>query len=61
MDDSIVPIDALLGAQGLKGHQRRLFLAEVTVELCDGNARRAERRFGWEHRSIGLYLLWYGG
>jgi len=48
MDDSKTPIDALLqrGAQRLTGHQRRLFLAEVTVELCGGNARQAERRSG---------------
>jgi len=34
-------------ARRLKGHQRRLFIAEVTVELCDGNARLSETRFGW--------------
>ena len=61
MDDSNAPVDALLqrGAQRLKGHQRRLFLAEVTVALCDGNARRAERRFGWGRATIdeGLHEL----
>ena len=64
MDDSKAPIDALLqrGAQRLKGHQRRLFLAEVTVELCGGNARRAERRFGWGRETIdkGLHELRQG-
>jgi len=64
MDDSKAPIDALLqrGAQRLKGHQRRLFLAEVTVELCDGNARQAERRFGWGRETIdkGLHELRQG-
>jgi hypothetical protein len=34
-------------ARRLKGHQRRLFIAEVTIELCDGNARFSETRFGW--------------
>ena len=34
-------------ARRLKGHERRLFIAEVTVELCDGNARLSETRFGW--------------
>jgi hypothetical protein len=61
MDDSIVPTDALLqrGAQRLRGHQRRLFMAEVTLELCDGNARRAERRFGWGRETVdkGLHEL----
>jgi hypothetical protein len=54
MDDSKASIDALLrrGAQRLTGHQRRLFLAEVAVALCDGNARRAERRFGWGRETI---------
>jgi transposase len=64
MDDSKACTDALLqrGAQRLKGHQRRLFLAEVTVELCDGNARRAERRFGWGRATIdkGLHELRQG-
>ena len=65
MDDSkVAPIDALLqrGAQRLKGHQRRLFLAEVTVELCDGNARQAERRFGWGRETVdkGLHELRQG-
>lgn len=61
MDDVKGSIDALLqrGAQRLRGHQRRLFLAEVALELCDGNARQAERRFGWGRATIdkGLHEL----
>ena len=61
MDDSKVPTDVLLqrGAQRLRGHQRRLFMAEVTLELCDGSARRAERRFGWGRETVdkGLHEL----
>ena len=61
MDDLRTPTDALLqrGAQRLTGHQRRLFMAEVTQELCDGSARRAERRFGWGRETIdkGLHEL----
>jgi hypothetical protein len=34
-------------ARRLKGHQRRLFQAEVASQLCAGNPRQAERRFGW--------------
>jgi transposase len=64
MDDSMDSIDALIqkGAHRLKGHQRRLFLAEVTLELCGGNARRAERRFGWGRETIdkGLHELRQG-
>ena len=56
--------DALLvaAAKRLRGHQRRLFLAEVTLELCDGNTRQAERRFGWGRETIakGLQELQQG-
>jgi len=34
-------------ARRLKGRERRLYIAEVTIELCDGNARLSESRFGW--------------
>src|SRR3954463_15249138 len=34
-------------AHRLRGHQRRLFQAEVTNSLCGGSPRAAERRFGW--------------
>jgi hypothetical protein len=36
-----------MAAKTLTGHQRRLFIAEVTLALCDGNPRRSEARFGW--------------
>jgi transposase len=63
MDDSNALIELLQrGAQRLKGHQRRLFLAEVTIELCGGNARQAERRFGWGRETIdkGMHELCQG-
>lgn len=46
-------------ARRLKGRERRLFIAEVTVELCEGNARLSESRFGWgrETASKGLEEL----
>src|ERR1700687_2321835 len=55
MDDSNAALDTLLqkGAQRLTGHQRRLFLAEVTIALCGGNTRQAEERFGWGRETIG--------
>jgi hypothetical protein len=56
--------DALLraGAKRLCGHQRRLFMAEVTLQLCGGNARQAERRFGWGRETVkkGLHELQQG-
>ena len=64
MDGLVPPCDGLLlaAAKRLKGHQRRLFLAEVTLELCAGNARQAERRFGWGRDTIskGLHELQQG-
>jgi DDE family transposase len=39
-------------ARHLKGHQRRLFQAEVASALCGGNARQAERLFGWGRDTV---------
>src|SRR5450432_3430427 len=46
--------DALIrsGCRRLKGHQRRLFMAEVAAELCAGNCRQAEQRFGWGRETV---------
>ncbi len=46
--------DALLraGAKRLRGHQRRLFMAEVALQVCAGNSRQAERRFGWGRDTV---------
>src|SRR3954469_15096675 len=40
------------GARRLTGYQRRLFMAEVATELCEGSARQAERRFGWGRETV---------
>jgi len=54
VEDSIERLDALIrsGASRLTGYQRRSFQAEVALELCDGNARQAERRFGWGRETV---------
>jgi hypothetical protein len=54
MDDTTDRFDALLrsGARRLTGYQRRLFQAEVTVQLCGGSPRAAERRFGWGRETV---------
>ncbi len=54
MEDSIERLDALIrsGASRLAGYQRRSFQAEVALELCSGNARQAERRFGWGRETV---------
>src|SRR3954469_18797283 len=64
MDNSAAPYDALIrsGARRLTGYQRRLFQAEVALELCGGCARHAERRFGWGRDTVekGLHELQQG-
>jgi hypothetical protein len=64
MENSVAPYDALIrsGARRLTGHQRRLFQAEVAMELCGGCARHAERRFGWGRDTVekGLHELQHG-
>jgi hypothetical protein len=54
MEDSVELLDALIrsGARRLTGYQRRSFQAEVAAELCSGNARQAERRFGWGRETV---------
>jgi hypothetical protein len=49
MDGTFDRTDPLIAkaAKALTGYKRRLFIAEVTIALCDGNARRSEERFGW--------------
>jgi len=64
MDDSFAHMDDLLrrGAQRLTGQQRRLFQAEVALQLCGGSVRRAERRFHWGRATVakGLQELQQG-
>src|SRR3954466_1707748 len=54
MEDSLELLDALIrsGARRLTGYQRRSFQAEVAAEVCGGNARQAERRFGWGRETV---------
>jgi hypothetical protein len=54
MTASTEPYEKLIrsAARHLTGHQRRLFQAEVATELCGGNARQAERRFGWGRDTV---------
>jgi Rhodopirellula transposase DDE domain len=43
-------------AHRLKGHQRRLFQAEVATTLCGGSPRVAEQRFGWGRDAVATGL-----
>lgn len=54
MEDAAKCSDALLrlAARRLTGRQRCLFVAEVTLKLCGGSARRAERRFCWGRQTV---------
>jgi hypothetical protein len=58
MDVSTQPFETLIrsAARRLTGHQRRLFMAEVTARLCDGSPRQAERRFGWGRDTVATGL-----
>jgi hypothetical protein len=49
MDGSLCDSDRLIAMAALQltGYKRRRFVAEVTLTLCGGNARRSEERFGW--------------
>jgi len=64
MEDFVERYDALIrsGAKHLTGYRRRLFQAEVAIELCGGCARQAERRFGWGRETVekGLHELRHG-
>src|SRR5262245_39971274 len=59
MDDSALHGDASvaddllrLAARKLKGAEKRLVIAKVAMDLCGGNARRAERRFCWGRETV---------
>src|SRR5512142_271951 len=63
-DHSAPSYDALIrsAARRLTGYQRRVFQAEVTLELCGGCARQTERRFGWGRDTVekGLHEQQHG-
>ncbi len=46
-------------AKKLTGYKRRAFQAQTTLDLLDGNARQAEREFGWGRETVnkGLHEL----
>jgi hypothetical protein len=54
MDTPAPLMDELIrsAARRLKGYERRLFMAEVATRLCEGSARKAERRFGWGRDTV---------
>src|SRR3954454_14913667 len=54
MENSVEQYDAWIrsGAKRLTGYQRRSFQDEVVTALCGGNARQAERRFGWGRDTV---------
>src|SRR5947209_3865906 len=58
MDAATDRLETLLrsGAKRLTGFQRRSFLAEVALELCDASPRKTERRFGWGRDTVAKAL-----
>ncbi|PXF61664.1 MAG: hypothetical protein C4B59_03705 [Candidatus Methanogaster sp.] len=39
-------------AEKLSGFKRRIYIAEITIELLDKSARKAEREFGWGRKTV---------
>src|SRR5512141_2894719 len=57
--ESVTPAqiaDLRLAASKMSGATRRSFQAEMTLKYCDGNARLAERVFGWGRNNIEVGL-----
>ncbi len=48
--------DLRLAARKLSGEKRRDFQAEMSLKYCEGKARRAERLFGWNRKSVEVGL-----
>lgn len=48
--------DLRLAASPLSGPTRRAFQAEMALKYCQGNARLAERVFGWGRQTVALGL-----
>jgi Rhodopirellula transposase DDE domain len=48
--------DLRLAASKMSGAKRRAFQAEMTMKYCGGNARQAERVFGWGRHTVELGL-----
>jgi hypothetical protein len=48
--------DLRLAASKLSGAKRRNFQAEMSLKYCEGKARRAERLFGWNRKSVEVGL-----
>ena len=48
--------DLRLASSKLSGAKRRDFQAEMSLKYCEGKARRAERLFGWNRKSVEVGL-----
>ncbi len=48
--------DLRLAARKLTGAKRRAFQAEMSLKYCEGKARRTERLFGWNRKSVAVGL-----
>ena len=55
LDESRIS-DLRLAARQMTGAKRRAFQAEMTMKYCNGSARLAESRFGWNRKSVTVGL-----
>jgi len=52
MDDGVTKALVILAAQKLKGFERRTFMAQCCIELCDHSPRKTEAKFGWGRETV---------
>jgi len=50
--DDVADSLIISAAKRLFGNERRSYMAEVTLEICQGSPRIAERRFGWGRQAV---------
>jgi len=48
--------DLRLAASIMNNEERRIFVAEMALKYCDGNARKAEHVFGWGREMVNTGL-----
>lgn len=50
--DDVIDLLIISASKRLFGSERRSFMAEVALEICNGSPRVAERRFGWGRATV---------
>lgn len=61
MEESLKKVLQETAKEQPSGYARRNYMARVTVELFDSNAREVERELGWNRRTVSKALAEYNG